>query len=236
MYYFECVYDDLCEFEWCVLLSRDTLQLWLDVTCLKSKGFVIPDDLPVNKYEENVTSYTLNDSLEVIEQEISLADKNLHFCTSTQLLNLNSTDDYYVTVLYQFLYHHLPKHLSVFLNNLRLLHLYDIEDYWNAYKSFDTIRKYWLFRWRIICVMYEQNNTNNENDVNDSKSLATLQANKLGFISCDKNLVTTLNENVKQQFVYMNECNDVNKLHIMLHFNKLLVGTVGLLEVMINWK
>ncbi|UYE99006.1 MAG: Clas25 [Betabaculovirus sp.] len=243
MLYFKCEYDDLCKFDWSVLLSKDTLQLWLDVSCLRSKGFHVTDQCissPVNIH--NVIQYEMDDNECVVALEsVDLTNENYEFCTTNYLLKINSTNDYYVTVLHQFLYHQLPKHLQKYLSHIHLMSLYDIKDYWYAVHSFDTIRKYWLFRWRVMCVMYENvlsNTTKNENELNDNNSLVPMESNELKLISSNSSneeIVKILNNNIRQQFVYTNECVDTNKLYIMYNFNKMLMGSVGLLEVMVNW-
>lgn len=235
MLYFKCEYDDLCKFDWSVLLSKDTLQLWLDVSCLRSKGFHVTDQCissPVNIH--NVIQYEMDDNECVVALEsVDLTNDGFEFCTADYLLSINSTNDYYVTVLHQFLYHQLPKHLQKYLSHIHLMSLYDIKDYWYAVHSFDTIRKYWLFRWRVMCVMYEK--TKNEDELNNTKSLVPIKSEKLRFIACNDEFVKSLNVNIKQQFDYMNQCFDENKLYIMYNFNKMLMGSVGLLEVMVNW-
>lgn len=244
MYYFKCQYDDLCEFEWSVLLSQNTLQLWLDVSCLKSKGFAIPAadvdyNSPANIH--NVVYCKMENECVVVTEGVDLTNENYEFCTITHLLNINPTNDYYNTVLHQFLYLQLPKQLQPYVNCLRLTSLLDIKDYWDAMNSFDTVRKYWLFRWRIMGVMYEnvlRNTTKNENELNDNNSLVPMESNKLKLISyssSNEEIVKILNNNIRQQFVYTNQCVDTNKLYVMYNFNKLLMGSVGLLEVMVNW-
>ncbi|UXX41834.1 hypothetical protein [Psilogramma increta granulovirus] len=241
MYYFQCRYDDLCEFEWSVLLSRNTLQLWLDVSCLRSKGFDITiadcctSFSPVNI--QNVSQCKMENNCCVVLKDVNLTNMNYEFYTTDHLLSINSSNDYYVTVLHQFLYYQLPKQLQMYLNHIKLVSLYDIKDYWNTVYKFNNVRKYWLLRWKIMCVMYKQ--TKNENELNHDKSFDDVESKKLEFMSCHnstKKFVESLNENIKQQFDYMNQCvDDTTKLYVMYNFNKLLMGSVGLLELMVNW-
>nr|AGS18791.1 ORF28 [Pieris rapae granulovirus] len=316
MHLFKCEYDDLFKFEWPVLLEEDTLILWLDINCLKQKGFELPPNLNTKTFNNTkVTSHSIN--LNVKKQSLFTESKKIliknkyEFCEAhiLQTLTLSRLNDNYHTVLEQFLYQQLPYYLQCYLNDLKLTSLFDIKNYWDTLANLDNVRKYYLFRLKIVTLQYEKakhttkiveknvnnvdnnttnnvddnttnvnantnnvdDNTNNNvdnnannfdnnannvddnvNDVNetniinkaefiDKKVSATKKPNKLGFVidktDFDKNILCdSIIDNITLQLKHLENYNNINKIHVYLNFNKLLKGSVGLLETLLEWK
>ncbi|ABC61158.1 unknown [Choristoneura occidentalis granulovirus] len=239
MHFFMCEYNDLFQFEWPAILDRSTLHLWLGIDCLRNKGFTFPINVPVKKFN-NVTSHIIQskNNVIVIKQKKINLDDQLDFCKSTDLLLCNQDNDVYQTILEQFLFCHLPYYLNTHLNNLQLISLFDVSDYWNMLKNCDMVRKYWLFRLKIVTLTYEKTKNEVQTNLEVQNNLKT--SNKLTFTdiktSNDVETVETVINNVKMQFKLLQNYNSLDKVYVALNFNKLLKGSVGLLEVWLKWK
>ncbi|AGQ20292.1 hypothetical protein CalGV033 [Clostera anastomosis granulovirus A] len=214
---FRCEYDDLQKFEWCVILDEDTMSLWLEVSCLKSYG--LPQDLPTIKPTDQVLSHTvvIEDGLPISRAQDDVLEDWMSFCEAKQLQTrvCEVTDDALHTMLEQFLLQHLPHHIRPHLHALRLTSLYDIDYYWNTMHSIDVTRKYWLLRLRVVAFRHAKTKDGD-----------------------DKECVTESNQmidSVRSQLKHLSKCNDIDKLHVSVNFNRFLRGSVGLIERHLMW-
>lgn len=214
MHFFSCEYDDLVQFEWPAILDQDTLQIWLDISCLKNKGFTFPN-LHIKKIE------------------------NFEYCEAHVLRSINQNNDFYKTILEQFLFFKLPIYFNDRLNELKLISVFDITDFWNEQKNINSIRKYWLLRFKIVTMLYENKKTKSESELipenfksqNSEKNLALINHKDTYN---ENNLVEDLINNVKLNFDNLQNYSK-NKIYGLLQFNKLLKGSVGLLEILLDW-
>lgn len=229
-HFFVREYDDLYKFEWPVLLDYDTLSLWLDVSRLKDHGFNLPNDLPT----KSAADFTFKNG--------DGPDENLRFCRAADLRSVANHDDDFNTVLEQFVFHQLPRYLGDCVDELKLVSLFSIKDFWERLAEADLKRKYWLLRLKIVTISFENKRRNdnleivNETEFVSENSEATENSNKFGI---DTELVFTLCcsivDNVNVLFKHLNVYDDVDKIHASLNFNKVLMGSVGLLEILLGW-
>nr|UYX49663.1 hypothetical protein Datr000030 [Darna trima granulovirus] len=217
VHFFKCEYNDLDEFEWPVVLDDETLTLWSDVSCLQNLNFIIHNDVERKKFATGVL-YTLHADVKLkqIVSDTELVDlSNYEFCNVKQLLKSKSMyDDRFSTMLEQYFYYQLPHYLYFYLNDIKLICLFDIQNYRDILLDTNVIRKYWLFRFKIITCQYKGNKNN--------KDILTV---------CD-NLI----DNIHTQFNRLNEYKEIDKIHAHINFNKLLKGSVGLMEILLQWR
>ncbi|AAQ21627.1 unknown [Cryptophlebia leucotreta granulovirus] len=229
VHYFRCEYDDLYKFEWPVVLDEQ-LNLWLDVICLREIGLTTNvDTRKLFSFGNQITEHQLSiDTLnkKVIGESLSTAvDEKSEFCKANDLITLTNLHDNHKTVIKQFLYQQLPYYIDIHLNNIHLMSLFDVTDYWNFIEYNDKVRKYWLFRLKIVVMKFE--NEKHKPEDPDSKKGAESENQKL---LCEK-----IYENVKLQLSNLNTYKEVEKIHVMRSFLKLLKGSVGLLEILLQW-
>ncbi|QOD39992.1 Maph29 [Matsumuraeses phaseoli granulovirus] len=256
---FDCEYDDLYKFEWPVILEYNSLCLWVDVLCLKNNGFELPSNVRIKKLREFAPT-TLHhrlivdvDNKKMITQtdQIDSDTINYEFCDvkTLQTINLEYMNENYHTVLEQFIYQHLPYYLQIHINDLKLISLFNIQDYHDMYLYLENVRKYWLFRLKIILNVNKKNCDNDKVEFGDEAECSTQNSktvsspneigfeSELGVVSYEdkQELCKSLINNINIQFKHLNNYKLIDKLHVLINFNKLLKGSVGMLEVLLEW-
>ncbi|AKN80782.1 hypothetical protein [Diatraea saccharalis granulovirus] len=194
---FKCEYNDIYKFVWPVLIEYDELNLWLDVS-----SFV-----ELTGFDNKLTTKKLSSFENVILHDDNDDNDSYQFCR-VNVLYASTNDDNYRTVIEQFVFQQLPSFLNQHLNELKLVSLFSIKDFYNMLIEADSIRKYWLLRFKVVTMKYEKEKN----------------------FKCD-----SLINNVNVQFTNLNSFEDIDKLHALLSFNKMLKGSVGLLEVLLGW-
>ncbi|AER41463.1 hypothetical protein [Epinotia aporema granulovirus] len=198
-------YNDLYKFKWPVMLDTQA-RLYFDIKCLVE---IFNDSVlscnHTNQY--NITQTIGND-------DNTYDTTKLKFCTYDQLKQILWNDaiisEKFLLVLNQYLLTQLPPVINQHLDKLKLQSLFDVQDFWTHQKTFDQMLKYWLFRYKII--------TMNKKD-NDGKEHVDVLINNLNL-----------------QFNELKNIKDPSfKLHTYWSFTQLLIGTTGLLQILLGW-
>ncbi|AAP85662.1 ORF_25 [Adoxophyes orana granulovirus] len=232
MYLLRCEYDDLEKFNWTVLIDPDSLSLWLDVVCLRDRGYKIClINQPCKSNVESLTELNFNLDLkskcicseanELKSSDITTLFETNEFYSVENLKSatLDKCNDQYHTTLDQFLYYQLPYYIVQHLNNLKLISLFDIRDYWDMLLKTEIERKYWLFRLKMI-EMFDEQKVNAE-----SKRIS----------AHNKELAKKIIDNVLCNVIYLHKIDNIDKLYYNLNFNSLLKSSVGLVEILLQW-
>lgn len=171
-YFIDSEYDDLYKFNWPVLIEKDSLCLWLDVNVLKTHFNNFPDSVGKPITEFDIVKY--------IGDNVNTQNKNYWFVTLKDLKNIKFIDTLlninFELLLNQFILTQLPQFVNQHLNSLSLISLYDIKDFWEELKILEHYKKYWLFRYKIVVMRFENEKKlrNQQQEVSNN-----LTANKL---------------------------------------------------------
>ncbi|AAM70227.1 hypothetical protein [Phthorimaea operculella granulovirus] len=216
VHFFRCEYDDLHKFEWPVLLVDNLI--WLDVNCLRKQNFDLPENLTTQKFDsglEHIVSLD-QEKLKIYTQQTSLTDYN--FC-KYQTLHAALHHDYHM-ILEQFMFQHLPYYLST--HPLKLISIFDIDEYWQQLKCIENKRKYFLFRMKIVTVQFEHWKREKK-----SNSLFTPEKCKI---------INSLVDNINLNLANLPNDGRLDKIYVLINFNRMLRGSIGILESLLDWK
>lgn len=222
MYLFRCEYDDIHKFEWLVLLDYQ-FNILLEVSCLEQFGFLLPNTIITTSIEDLkniiVCDSYLNIETKTVESSFNNfndKEKNYKFSEASvlQQVYLQKFNEKFHTILDQFLYQQLPYYINVHINTLKLITIFDINNYWIKMQQLENSRKYWLLRFKVVI---------SQNNLSENKS-----ENKF-------KLYNSIKDNVLINFSNLNSYKNMETLHVLINFDKLLKGSVGLLEVLLNW-
>lgn len=135
-------------------------------------------------------------------------------------MTLSRLNDNYHTVLEQFLYQQLPYYLQCYLNDLKLTSLFDIKNYWDTLANLDNVRKYYLFRLKIVTLQYEKAKhttkivDKNVNNVDDNTT--NVDDNTTNNVDKNTNNIdNNTNNNVDDSVNNVNETNMTNKAELI---------------------
>lgn len=153
-YFVASAYDDLYKFDWPVLIERGaTMRLWLDIKGLSehfSVGALESAGRGLSDFEVVKVVGGERDEVESLE------------CVFVRVRDLKSVklDDpllatNFELVLNQFLWTQLPHFLNEHIGSLSLVSVFDIADFWDELKRLEHFRKYWLFRYKIVVMRFE---------------------------------------------------------------------------------
>ncbi|ACH69378.1 hypothetical protein D1Q00_gp026 [Trichoplusia ni granulovirus LBIV-12] len=225
-------FNDILKFFWPVVLEVDTLRLWYSLTSIVENFDVKPTtDSECRSFDSFKIVAVLEDDDDyddVFIKDHSFIDYNamrhlhVHHC---DILDSNLH-----TIIDQFVYNHLPKLLSRHLSSLRLITIFDVTDFVQMLRSLEMIKKYWLFRYKVVTMKSLEATQSNEEDYVESKK--DVDNNNLLSVT----LIDSLKTNLEIQFKHLNTVYPENAtLHTTHAFVKLASGTVGLLEELLHW-
>ena len=233
VYGFICEYDDLYKFRWPVVLAD--ARLWLGVECLRDL-YELPPSLPLKTMGEIGSLATWSDDIPA-ETLFCRAD-DLRRAVLTSFVS----NDNFHTVLEHYLFLYLPRYFSKLTDRLMLTTIFDIADFWELMEQEEFIKKYWLFRYKIVTMKHEtetkkqQNDAELENDAELAPKNRSSPKNGHEFgIKNNDDVISTIMKNIQVQFMEAKKYKEENKMIMLLNFNKLIKGSVGLLEYFLEW-
>lgn len=151
-YFVASVYDDLYKFDWPVLIERGAMCLWLDVSNVREHfgGLVEDAGRAVSEFEV----------VRVVgAQRADLEGRDFWFVRAQDLRNVKLPDALinanFELVLSQFMWTQLPHFLNAHIESLDMVSIFDIKDFWDQLKLLEHFKKYWLFRYKIVVMRYE---------------------------------------------------------------------------------
>nr|AHN92070.1 hypothetical protein AsGV031 [Agrotis segetum granulovirus] len=219
-YILNTLYDDLYKFIWPVLIERGENNLWLDLVALKP---YFKDICLKHNGKNKVEFVILNDDQNVFSSDYFFVPvKSINTCFSDDEI-INTT---FKTVLSQFLWCQLPPIIHKRLDDLKLVSIFDIADFWNKLKLLDHFQKYWLFRYKIVVMRYEnekclrEQNNDSETSVEDGVDDGPKNDFKTSLeMVCDINCETELKskeEKIKELDLDSSYINTINKENVSL--------------------
>lgn len=151
-YFLNALYDDLYKFEWAALLEKTDLCIWLDVKVLKTyfANFPVSVGKPLSDFE----------IIKVVQSDDStLNDDDYYFVRVPDVRSIKFTDPLLNTnfqlLLDQYLNVQLPQFVHTHIDSLMLVSLFDVKDFWDELKLIEHYKKYWLFRYKVVVMRYE---------------------------------------------------------------------------------
>ncbi|QBQ01581.1 PlxyGVORF28-like protein [Hyphantria cunea granulovirus] len=153
VYFVDAHYNDLYKFEWPVLLDETSLELWLNVDCVQK---YFPLDMELFELGANFGEITnANEQCPNIKHlKFSTVEKLKHVNFEDPLVKLN-----YDLMMEQFLTHQLPVQLHENRDFYKLITIFDVPFYSKLLQTLERFKKYWLFRFKIVTMRYEQEKT-----------------------------------------------------------------------------
>lgn len=242
-YLISTTFNDILKFYWPVVLEVETLRLWYSLTSVADNFDVKPttEEDECRSYDSfNIIAILDDDDNDAHEEQIknhSFID--YHTMRRLHVKHCDILDSNLHTLIDQFVNEHLPKLLSRHLSSLRLITIFDVSDFVEVLRSLEMIKKYWLFRYKIVTMKSlirddDKNNNENEDDVQSDVQIKE-KINKDTYLLRIK-LIDSLKDNLELQFKHLNTNYPKNAtLHTTNSFVKLASGTVGLLEQLLNW-
>lgn len=233
VYLINTIFNDVLKFPWPVLLEKESLCLWYSLDSVLDNFDI--DDTVVS--ESQCRPYTTFNVIAMLDDDnpINVSVDDHSFVDLQTLRNLhakhcNVMDDNLHTTINQFVINHLPWFVSKHLNNLKLVTVFDVNDFAESLNSLERINKYWLFRYKIVTIKQQGDETKIKQDdvVNNDKSLLE---NK----NINNTLIESLKNNLELQFKQLNSYPEYDRLRALHSFIHLIKGSVGLLELMLHW-
>lgn len=223
-YFINTTFNDFLKFSWPVLLEADTLRLWYSLDSVVDNFNVQP------VAESNCRPYSSFEVIAVLDDyeptEIDASHHTFvdyHTLTYLHVQSCDVMDRNLRSIVEQFTTEHLPKVVSQHLSTLRLITIFDVADFAEMLHCLELVHKYWLFRYKIICMKKNQEEEGDEikdkvEDVND----CILYSN-------------SLINNLELQFKELKNYPEHARLQTLNAFIHLTTGTVGLLEHLLDW-
>ena len=226
-YLLNTIFNDFLKFSWPVMLEVETLRLWYSLNSVLENFDVHPvAESECRRYASFKVTSILEDhvSVDVDVSEHLFVDyhtlQHLHskLCDVMDK-NLHATIDQFTT-------DHLPRFLVQHLSNLRLITIFDVSDFAETLHTLEMVHKYWLFRYKVVTMKKEEGKEESveENSQNDNNN------------ACNKiNLIDSLRNNLELQFQQLHNYPEYARLRTLNSFVQLAMGTVGLLEHLLDW-
>ncbi|AKR17494.1 hypothetical protein [Mocis latipes granulovirus] len=228
VYLISTTFNDVLKFYWPVLLEKDTLRLWYSITSIFDNFDVKPTTNEVDQcrsYDSFNVTAIMEDCEDGAEKD-DIVDHTFidyHDMRRLHVDHCDVLDSNLHTIIDQFVNSHLPKLLSRHLSNLRLITVFDITDFANVLSSLEMIKKYWLFRYKVVTMNTDV--VKNKDNISDDENILIKHT-----------LIDSLKNNLELQFKHLTTIYPESaSLHTTNAFVKLACGTVGLLEELLNF-
>nr|AXS01044.1 ORF025 [Spodoptera frugiperda granulovirus] len=223
-YLINTIFNDILKFPWPVLLEVESLRLWYSLDSVLENF-----DINADVSESQCRPYTSFNVIAMLDDDnpIDLSVDDHSFVDLQTLRSLHAKqctvmDDNLHTIIDQFVVNHLPWFVSKHLNNLKLITVFDVNDFAECLQSLEMINKYWLFRYKIVTIKQQVNEIKQE-DKEEKESFN------------NNTIIDSLKNNLELQFKQLTTYPEHDRLRTLHSFIHLIKGTVGLLEQMLQW-
>lgn len=235
-YLISTTFNDILKFSWPVVLEVETLRLWYSLTSIVENFDVkTTTDAECRAYDSfNIIAVLEDDAVdEDYVKTHSFID--CHAMRHLHVQHCDILDSNLHTIIDQFVYDHLPKLMSRHLSSLKLITIFDVTDFVEVLRTLEMIKKYWLFRYKVV-TMKSLNDTLNCNDNNNKIEEGEIKKDVTDNNLLSLTLIDSLKNNLELQFKHLSTIYPENAtIHTTNSFVKLASGTVGLLEQLLNW-
>lgn len=235
-YLISTTFNDILKFSWPVVLEVETLRLWYSLTSIVENFDVkTTTDAECRAYDFfNIIAVLEDDAIdEDYVKTHSFID--CHAMRHLHVQHCDILDSNLHAIIDQFVYDHLPKLMSRHLSSLKLITIFDVTDFVEVLRTLEMIKKYWLFRYKVV-TMKSLNDTLNCNDNNNKNDEGEIKKDVTDNNLLSLTLIDSLKNNLELQFKHLSTIYPENAtIHTTNSFVKLASGTVGLLEQLLNW-